>query len=75
MRVRILQPPPAAYSAETQSLLLGRVYNLDASLASALVLDGCAEVYDTLTPEEKRERTRTDVLWEAPDGKRFLPKP
>lgn len=71
----MLRPPPSAYSAETQALLVGRVYNLDASLASALVLDGCAEVYDTLTPEEKRERTRTDVLWEAPDGTRFRPKP
>jgi hypothetical protein len=35
--------------------LPGRVYNLDASLASALMLDGCADLYDTLTPEQKRE--------------------
>ena len=75
MRVRILRAPPPSYSAETRSLLVGRIYNLDASLASALLLDGCAEVYDSLSAEEKRERTRTDVLWEAPDGKRFLPKP
>lgn len=38
-------------------LTVGRVYNLESSLASALMVDGYAESYDTLTPAQKRERT------------------
>jgi hypothetical protein len=38
-----------------ESLLPGRVYNLDASLASALMLDGCADLYESLSAEEKRD--------------------
>ncbi len=76
MRIRILKRPPDNYSEDTQSLMVGRIYNLDASLASALLLEGCAEMYDVLTDDEKRDRTRTDLLWEAAErGTRFLTKP
>jgi hypothetical protein len=54
MRVRITRTPPHDYGVEIDSLLVGRIYNLDASLASALMIDGCAELYDLLSPAEKR---------------------
>jgi hypothetical protein len=74
--VRILKAPPATYSSDTQALLVGRIYNLDASLASALLLEGCAELYEGLSDQEKRERSRTDLLWEAAEGgKWFRSKP
>jgi hypothetical protein len=71
MRMRITRTVPPEYGAATESLLVGRVYNLDASLASALLLDGCAEVYDLLSPEERRERTEalTQDAW-TPSGDR-----
>jgi hypothetical protein len=48
---------------------VGRVYNLPAALASALLLDGCAELYETLTPAEKRERSEqaSRLAWTADD--------
>ena len=49
--------------------MVGRVYNLAFALASALMLDGYAEMYETLTPEEKRERTdeASHMGWTAAD--------
>jgi hypothetical protein len=49
--------------------MVGRVYNLAAAVASALMLDGYAELYETLTPEEKRERTdeASHLAWTAAD--------
>ena len=57
MRVRITSKPPAGYGTETDSLLLGRIYNLAPAVASALMVDGYAELYETLTADEKRERS------------------
>ena len=57
MRMRITKPPPQDYGICTDFLLVGRIYNLDPAFASALMLDGCAELYDLLSPEERRERT------------------
>jgi len=59
MRVRITRKVPVVYSnaVESEWLLTGRIYNLAPSLASALMLDGYAELYETLTDEEKRERS------------------
>jgi len=59
MRVRITRKPPDAYTngVESDSMLVGRVYNLAHPLASALMLDGYAELYETLTAEEKRDRS------------------
>jgi hypothetical protein len=67
MRVRITKQPPATYGIEGDSLQVGRVYNLDASLAAALMIEGCAESYDLLSPTEKREfRSRKPAtLWKA----------
>ena len=71
MRVRITRKPPAVYGndIESESLLVGRVYNLAPALASALMLDGYAELYETLTVEEKRERSEqaTHEGWTADD--------
>jgi hypothetical protein len=69
MRVRITNPPPPTYGIDGDGLLVGRVYNLDASLAAALMVEGCAESYDLLSPSEKREfRSRKPAtLWEAAD--------
>ena len=72
MRVRIIGKVPATYRSGLgrDSLMLGRVYNLAHSLGSALLLDGYAELYDTLTPEEKRERSEQashESLWTAND--------
>ena len=70
MRVRILRKPQAStYGIEDDSLLVGRVYDLASELASALLLDGRAELYDTLTPDEKRERSEeaSHVAWTADD--------
>ena len=67
MRVRITKQPPTTYGIDGDSLQVGRVYNLDASLAAALMVEGCAESYDLLSPTEKREfRSRKPAtLWKA----------
>jgi hypothetical protein len=69
MRIRILQKPPATYGIDDDSMLVGRVYNVASELASALLLDGYAELYDTLTAAEKRERSEeaSHVVWTAED--------
>jgi hypothetical protein len=69
MRVRITKTPPPIYGIDGDSLLVGRVYNLDASLAATLMIEGCAESYDLLTPTEKREfRSRKPAtLWNVAD--------
>jgi hypothetical protein len=69
MRVRITKQPPRTYGIVGCSLLAGRVYNLDASVAAALMVDGYAEAYDLLSNIEKREfRSRKPAtLWTAPD--------
>jgi hypothetical protein len=83
MRVRILRKPPATYTLgmDTDALLVGRVYNLAASVASALMVDGYAELYETLSADEKREIaghmydhgwTAADHMqrWRLPDRKK-----
>lgn len=72
MRVRITKQPPLSYGVDTASLLPGRVYNLDSALASALLADGCAELYDTLTSHERKFHydAHRAQLWEAADRKR-----
>jgi hypothetical protein len=71
MRVRIVRKPPAYYTSGVAADLLavGRVYNLESSLASALMVDGYAEAYDTLTAAEKRERAGESAhhAWTAAD--------
>jgi hypothetical protein len=71
MRVRMIRKPPVTYSNgfESDALLTGRVYNLAPALASALMLDGYAELYETLTDEEKHERSAeaTHQAWTADD--------
>lgn len=76
MRVWITRPPPHDYGLGEDSLLVGRVYNLDAAHASALLLDGCAEVYDLLTPAEKRARLEAQSQngWGPADRPRFSRK-
>lgn len=69
MRVRITRQPPEAYGSDTKSLRVGRVYNLQAALASALMADGCAELFDLLPQSERRERDVRSPgdLWQAAD--------
>jgi hypothetical protein len=69
MRVRMLRRPPATYGIDDDSLLVGRVYDIASELGSALLLDGYAELYDTLTPAEKRERSEeaSHTGWTAAD--------
>jgi hypothetical protein len=71
MRVRIVRKPPTEYSngVDAESLAVGRVYNLASSLASALMLDGYAELYESLSVEEKRERAgeAAHTAWTAAD--------
>ncbi len=69
MRVRITNRPPLTYRLDGDSLQVGRVYNLDASVAAALMVEGCAESYDLLSPDEKCEfRSRQPTnLWKAGD--------
>jgi hypothetical protein len=72
MRMRITKAPPREYGSATDTLLVGRIYNLDAGLASALLLDDCAEVYDLLSPDERRERSdaRSHDGWTPLNGNR-----
>jgi hypothetical protein len=69
MRVRMLQKPPATYGIDGDSMLIGRIYDVASELASALLLDGYAELYDTLTADQKRERSEqaSHVAWTADD--------
>jgi hypothetical protein len=68
MRVRILRQPPPSYDEVTATLRVGRVYNLDSAVASALLCEGIAEAYDVLSPEEKRrKRAGANDLWQAAD--------
>ena len=69
MRVRIIQHPPASYGVNGDSLRVGRIYNLDSSLASALLADGCAELYDTLSAAEKQEyeQSSRNHVWQVND--------
>ena len=71
MRVRMLRKPPATYATgmDADALLVGRVYNLASEVASALMLDGYAELYETLSAAEKRELVGrpSDRAWTAAD--------
>jgi hypothetical protein len=66
VRVRVTRLPPTSYGDEGESLRVGNVYNLDASLASALLADDCAELFETL-PEDEKQRAGGGSLWQAPD--------
>jgi hypothetical protein len=69
MRVRITTRPPKAYGSQHASLRVGRVYNLDSAVASALIAEGCAELDDAMSPDERRERDKRlrSEMWEASD--------
>ena len=69
MRVRITKRPPASYGKDGEALRVGRIYNLQAGLASALMAEGCAELYDALPAEARRDRTPKD-LWQSRDRDR-----
>jgi hypothetical protein len=69
VRVRITRLPPPSYGDEGESLRIGNVYNLEASLASALLADDCAELFETLSEDEK-QRVGGGSLWQAPDRDR-----
>ena len=68
MRVRIIKTPPASYGIDGESLLIGRVYNLASELASALLLDGYAEVFDAAT--DTREAHGGFTIWRANEPRR-----
>ena len=68
MRVRITKTPPASYGIDGESLMIGRVYNLASELASALLLEGCAEVYDAAS--DTRESYGGFTIWRANEPRR-----
>ena len=72
MRIRITKQPPAVYHIEGTAFRVGQAYNFDSAVASALLAEGCAELDDTLTPAERRERDQKSrrEIWEATDRKR-----
>ena len=49
---------------------MGRLYNLDAALAAALLADGCAEVEDVYLGPERRSATVPTTLWQAAERRR-----
>jgi len=69
MRVRITKRPPKTYGSQHVSLRIGRVYNLDSAVASALIAEGCAELDDAMSADERRERDKRlrSEMWEASD--------
>jgi hypothetical protein len=69
MRVRITKRPPESYRKDGADFRVGRVYNLQAGLASALLAEGCAELYEALPPDARRERLPKD-LWQSRDRRR-----
>ncbi len=69
MRILVTRRPAASYGSLAQSLLIGRIYNLDASVASALLADGCAELYETMN-DTARQQTRPRGLWQSADRTR-----
>ena len=71
MRVRITKRPPKAYGIQQTSLRVGRVYNLDSAVASALIAEGCAELDEAMSADERRERDKRlrGEMWEASDRK------
>jgi hypothetical protein len=71
MRVRIISAVPSSYDVDGASLHVGNIYDLESSLASALIADQCAELYEALSDEEKhRASTGTGFIWEAADRPR-----
>jgi hypothetical protein len=66
MRIRITRHIPPSYGSEADSLRLGTIHNLDSALASALIADGCAELFEALSDAQKKESTG-GALWQAPD--------
>lgn len=73
MRVGITKRLPPSYSDSADSLLTGRIYNLDSALASALIADGCADLYESPTREAQKplfEEHRRSQMWEAQDRAR-----
>jgi hypothetical protein len=72
MRVRITHRPPSEYQSWADALIVGRIYDLNSTLASALLLEGCAELYEGLSPAEKKVRSQLPVepLWRFGAGSR-----
>jgi hypothetical protein len=75
MRVRITRTPPADYDIDADSLLVGRVYDVDASLGCALILEGCADLDDVVGrratrgstgPELASASDRPRPIWKLP---------
>jgi hypothetical protein len=69
VRVRITRRPPASYGTDGEALHVGSVYNLDSSLASALMVDDCAELFEAL-PEKEKQRSGGGFIWQSPDRQR-----
>jgi len=71
MRIRITREPPESYTSRRTAFGVGRVYNVDSALASALIAEGCAELDEALTPDERRDRDQRSrgEIWEVPDRK------
>ena len=70
MYVRIIKQPINTYGLNPDSLQIGRIYNLDAALAAALLADGCAEVDAVYVGPERRAPAGPTSLWQAADRRR-----
>jgi len=71
MLVRITQRPPISYDATGDSLLVGRTYDLPASLAAALMAEGCADFIERRR-EERQQHGGGFTLSQAHDRRRML---
>jgi hypothetical protein len=76
MRIRITRTPPPSYGVDGADLRVGRIYNLEWSLASALMCDGCAEYFDAATGTlPKEDGIETPDAWQAGSPRRALEWP
>ena len=66
----MIRRAPPSYGAEGETLRVGGVYNLESSFAAALIAENCAELYDSLSEEEKKRASAGGYLWQAPDRDR-----
>ena len=58
MLVRITRRPPRTYEVAGDSLLIGRIYDLPAALACALMVEGYAELTTEEAHTEQRRHNR-----------------
>jgi len=74
MRVRITRRPPISYDLTGDSLRVNRVFDLPSEVASALIIEGCAEFADDPAAKDGRS-THGGFTAEAHDRAALSGKP